>query len=108
MIAQQEFWAFAAQLALSAFVVSAVGCSELVEHIVPPHLHGVHRPSSYAALTAWQEGHDEPLPVGLASHRQKACDDAKICASYCELLEASPDPSTCTRLLAVTTKGSGA
>ena len=33
--AQQEFWAFAAQLALSAFLASAVGCSELVEQIIP-------------------------------------------------------------------------
>ena len=63
---------------LHAFTASAMGCSELVEQILSPHLHGIHRPSSEAALTAWLEGHDEPPPSGLASHRQKAWDAPKF------------------------------
>ena len=62
----------AAQLAPSAFLASAAGCSELVAQILPPQMQGVLNPSRDAALTAWQHGHDEVPPSGAASHRQKA------------------------------------
>ena len=98
----------AAQLAPSAFLASAAGCSALASEILPSHLRDVPDPSLETALTVWHQGHDEPAPTGTPSHRQKAWDAPQIRATYEALLEASPDESTRARLLAVATKESGA
>ena len=98
----------AAQLAPSAFLASAAGCSELVNQILPSHLRGTPDPVPDQALSAWQQGHDETPPPGSVSHRQKAWDSPVISATYDSLLDASPDSNTRARLLAVATKESGA
>ena len=83
----------AVELAPSAFLASAVGCSDLIQLILPPHLQDVPYPARETALTLWQRGHDEPPPSGLASRCQKAWDAPRIQATYDTLLDVSPDPS---------------
>ena len=82
----------AAQLAPSAFLASAAGCSELVAQILPPQMQGVPNPSRDAALVAWQHGHSE-VPSGAASHRQKAWDAPLIQVTYDALMGAAYNPS---------------
>jgi len=98
----------ATQLAPSAFLASAAGCSDLVHQILPSHLLDIPIPGTEAALAIWSQGHDEPPPSGAPSHSQKAWDRPHVQAVYEALLEASPDPRTRARLLAVATKESGA
>ena len=72
----------ASQLAPSAFLASAAGCSELVDQILPSHLQGTHHPALLSALSSWQQGHDEPPPPPSVSHRQSAWDSLGIHATY--------------------------
>ena len=97
----------AAQLAPSAFLAFAAGCSELVAQILPPQMQGVPNPSRDAALIAWQHGHSEVPPSGAASHRQKAWDAPLIQVMYDALMGAAYNPSTRARLLAVASKEAG-
>ena len=97
-----------AELAPSAFLASAAGCSELVTQIIPPQMQCVLTPSRYVALTAWQHGHDEVPPSGAASHRQKAWDAPLIQDTYNAPMMAASNPSTRARLLAVASKEAGA
>ena len=96
-----------AQLAPSAFLASAAGCSDLIRLILPSYLQNVSYPTQESALDCWQCGHDEPPPSSLAAHRQKVWDSPRIQATYFPLLDALPDPRARVCLLAVTTKKSG-
>ena len=60
----------AAQLALSTFLASAAGCSELIAQILPPQMQGVPNPSRDAALAAWQHGHSDLQQVHLPITRR--------------------------------------
>ena len=91
----------AAQLAPSAFLASAAGCSEIVTQILPPQMQGVPNPSRDAALAAWQHDHSEVPPSGAASHRQKAWDAPLIQVTYDALMGAAYNPSTRARLTAL-------
>ena len=84
----------ASQLAPSAFLASAAGCSELVDQILPSHLQGTPDPALGLALSSWQQDHDEPPPPPSVSHRQSVWDSPGIHATYDSLLDASPDPSS--------------
>ena len=64
-------------------------------------------PALGLALSSWQQGHDEPPPLPSVSHCQSAWDSPGIHATYDSVLDASPDPSSRARLLAVATKESG-
>ena len=55
------------QLAPSAYLASATGCSELVHQILPPHLLDNPDPHFEAALELWREGHPHPPPIHPAS-----------------------------------------
>ena len=52
----------AVQLAPSAYLASATGCSDLVSQLLPPHLQNYPDPHYEAALTLWKEGHSHPPP----------------------------------------------
>ena len=96
-----------AQLASSAFLASAAGCSELIAQILTPQMQGVPNPSRDAALVAWQHGHSEVPPSGAASHWQKAWDAPLVQVMYEALMGAAYNPSTRARLLTVASKEAG-
>ena len=98
----------AAELAPSAFLASAAGCSPLVNQILPASLHETNNVWTDSALVKWQQGHNEPPPTGENSHLQRAWDKPKVDATFKRLLNDAQDPSTRARLLAVSTKESGA
>ena len=58
------------QLAPSAFLASAAGCSELIHNILPPRLHNISDPHTEAALACWSGHHDHPPPTAPESHYQ--------------------------------------
>ena len=97
-----------AQLAPSAFLASAAGCSNLINQILPAFLQDTNNVWIESALSNWQEDHDDPPPSGDDSHLQKIWDRSKIRATYEHLLNGAQDPITRARLLAVATKESGA
>ena len=78
----------AAQLALSAFMASSAGSSDLVHQILPPHMVAPN-PALQSALTAWHQGHAEPPPSIPTSHHQKVWDAPRIWATYDTLLDES-------------------
>ena len=98
----------AAQLAPSAFLASAAGCSDLVHQILPLWLQDVLDSTVEQALAIWQQDLEELPPSGTSACRQKAWDALQIQASYDVLLDAAPNESTHACLLAVATKESGA
>ena len=98
----------AVQLAPSAFLASAVAASDLVHRIVPSHLQGSPLPHVCDAEDLWSEGDVQASPVGSAQHQQKAWDFPKASALAGSILESAPDSRSRSRLLASTTKESGA
>ena len=52
----------AVQLAPSAFLASAAGCSSLIHEILPPCVHACVDPHIDLALTAWKQSHTESPP----------------------------------------------
>ena len=61
-----------------------------------------------SALASWYLDQDHPPPVAPASHRQKVWDAAKVSAMANSLLENAPDAQSRARLMAASTKVSGA
>ena len=70
------------QLAPSAYLASAVCCSELIPLILPPRLHTTSNPLVEEALSLWQATHDNTLPSHPSSHRQRAWYSAVVEASF--------------------------
>ena len=77
------------QLAPSAYLASATGCSELVHQILPPHLLDNPDPHFEAALELWREGHPHPPPIHPASCAQRKWDAPRIEATFSSLLESA-------------------
>ena len=77
------------QLAPSAYLASATGCSELVHQILPPHLLDNPDPHFEAALDLWREGHPHPPPIHPASCAQRKWDAPRIEATFNSLLESA-------------------
>ena len=98
----------AVQLAPSAYLASAAGCTSLVHQILPPYLQDTPDPNVEAASAIWSLDHNLSPPLPPASSRQRAWDGPRIEAAFNTLLESSPDENTRARLLAVATKESGA
>ena len=96
------------QLAPSAFLASAAASSDLTHHILPPRFQSTELPYVEDATKVWSMGQDLPPPSGLASHSQKAWDAPKVSAIADTLLKEAPDAVSRSRLLAATTKESGA
>jgi len=98
----------AVQLAPSAFLASAAASSDLIKCILPTSLRSLPIPHVEDAMSAWSEGHDNPPPSGNLSFIQKSWDACKVATSVDSLLEHAPDDMARARLLAVSTKESGA
>ena len=60
------------------------------------------------ALTMWSQGHENSPPSVTAAHVQKSWDMCKVVTTAESLLENAPDDMARARLLAVSTKESGA
>ena len=70
-----------AQLATSAYLASATGCSELVHQIFSAHPLEISDPHYEAALDQWREDHLHPPPDHPASCVQR-CWDAPNCFQF--------------------------
>ena len=60
------------QLAPSAYLALAAGCTHLIQQILPQRLLNSPLPAATEALVVWQQGHTEPAPCAPDSSRQKA------------------------------------
>ena len=98
----------AVQLAPSAFLTSAAGSSDLAHHILPSHLQNVPLPYVADAAALWSQDHDHPPPVGTTSHCQKTWNAHKVSATADSLLETASNATSIARLLAASTRESGA
>ena len=98
----------AIHLAPSAFLSSASASNDLVHQILPPRFVVKEILHVDAALTSWSRGHDHPPPEGLVARRQKVWDACKVSAMADTLLENVQDAQSRARLLAASTKESGA
>ena len=98
----------AVQLAPSAYLASAAASSGLISHILPASLQSLPIPHLDAAVSLWSHGHDTPPPSGTAACSQKSWDTSVVSSTAESLLEGAPDDITRARLLAVSTKESGA
>ena len=96
------------QLAPSAFLASAAGCSDLIRQIVPSRIHNISDPHVEMALHLWSEDHNNPPPSMPAASSQRVWDSAKVQAAHTILLETAPSPECRARLLAVSCPESGA
>ena len=97
----------AVHLALSAFLASAAGCSNLIHQIVPARFHDAPYAPQDDTLVIWKQGHTLPPPTGSASHLQKEWDSPKIEATNEALLKNSEGIAR-ARHLAAMAKESGA
>ena len=97
----------AAQLAPSAFLASAAGCSTLVAQIIPIHLKEVPIVARAEAFNFWMQGHDNPPPISV-SHCQREWDSPRVRASVQALIDNAPDARSRARLLAVSRNETGA
>ena len=96
------------QLAPSAFMASAAASSDLARHILPSHLQSLPLPYTDEAVALWSQGHMQTPPAGSAAFRQKSWHTHNVLASADSLLNDAPDATSRARLLAVSTKESGA
>ena len=97
-----------AQLAPSAILASAAGCSSLILEILPPCLHACVDPHIELTLTAWRQIHSEsPPPLPESSH-QRVWNAPLVAATITSLLDGAPSQQATTHLLAASTPESGA
>ena len=80
----------AVQLAPSAFLASAAASSDLVHHIIPPHIQSSPIPNLDDARAQWSQGHNLSPPEGSAQRHQKAWDTPKVAEIAVNLLENAP------------------
>ena len=97
----------AAQIAPCAYLASTAASTDLVQHIVPPHLRDIPVPYRDEAETLWSKGHDHPPPVGTTQRHQKTWDNIKATSIADSLLETAPDARARARLLASSARESG-
>ena len=90
----------ATQLAPSAFLASAAGCSSIVRQILPLHFIESADACTKATLAVWREDHSHPPPPHPSSCSQRAWDAPKIKATVDFLLESAANDLTKVRLLA--------
>ena len=99
----------ATQLAPSAFLASAAGCSYLVQQIIPSSaVFSDPDPSIESAISIWSQGHSESPPSPPNSFQQRTWDEPHVVATYNKLLDHPQDSQTKARLLAVSCPESGA
>ena len=96
------------QLAPSAYLASAAGCTSLIERILPLRLHGASHPAVKDALQEWKMGHSHQPPDSPGNVHQRSWDQPRVQAALDGLPDAAMDPKDRARLLAASTKESGA
>ena len=98
----------ATQLAPSAYLASAAGCSELIQLILPSKLRGLTDPYLATGVEVWRQGSsaDRPYPSQLT--QQHAWDSVLVETDYESLLENAATSLEKARLLAVAHHDSGA
>ena len=98
----------ATQLAPSAYLASAAGCSELIQLILPSKLRGLTDPYFATGVDVWRQGSsaDPPCPSQLT--QQHAWDSVLVDTDYESLLENAATSLEKARLLAVAHHDSGA
>ena len=98
----------ATQLAPSAYLASAAGCSELIQLILPSKLRGLTDPYFATGVEVWRQGSsaDPPCPSQLT--QQHAWDSVLVETDYESLLENAATSLEKARLLAVAHHDSGA
>ena len=97
----------AAQLAPSAYLASAAGCSTLVHQILPSFCNSTD-PNLDSAISSWNQGVSVPPPSSPNSTRQRAWDEPHVNATHSMLLDLVQDQQARARLLAVSCAESGA
>ena len=98
----------AVQLAPSAFLASAAGCSDLIHRILPGAQVDFLYPAVESAKEVWYRGHDQSPPSHPSDVHQKAWDIPRVQDTYDTLLDKATDPRSRARLLACAAKESGA
>jgi Reverse transcriptase (RNA-dependent DNA polymerase) len=100
----------AVSLASSAYLASAAGTSELVNSLLPPHLHQAVDPSVAAAFKSWQSVVDPAAlpPTSELAKRQRAWDESCCRWAALALLNSATDDYTRARLKASQHVTSGA
>ena len=98
----------AVKLAPSAFLASAAGCEDLIVKIFPRQVQSSPYPAVEAACKEWTGDHDQSPPPTPVKIRQKAWDKPRVQDTYKVLLETASDLRAQAKLLATTTKESGA
>ena len=93
------------QLAPSAYLASAAGCSDLIRQMLPSYLLTTPDPNIESALSIWKQEHTSPPP--LSSH-QRVWDAPKIEAIFNLIFERASNRQTSAHLRAVTTSESRA
>ena len=90
----------ATQLAPSAYVAFAAGCSTPVQQIFPPSV-ALPDPNIESTISLWTLGHSEPPPSPPDSFQQRVWDAPHVMATYNSLLEQAQDHQTKGHLMAV-------
>ena len=96
------------QLAPSAFLASAAGCSELIDLLLPTSAAINPDPHIQSALNFWSQVLSHTPLSAPESHYQMCWDAPRIEATYNGLLDSSPNQQAKARLLAVANPESGA
>ena len=97
----------AAQLAPSAYLASATGCSSLVHRILSSSCNSTD-PNLDAANFSWNQGLFVLPPSSPNSTRQRAWDEPNVSATHTMLLDLAQDEQARARLLVVSCAESGA
>ena len=98
----------AVSVAPSAFLASTHSTAELVDAILPPRIRFHPAPHLDEAQSRWSAGHDCQPPKGIAACRQKSWDYARTSLTAQRLLDEAENDEERSRLLAVSTRESGA
>lgn len=88
------------QLMLSAFLASAAGSSDLIDHILPDRLDSIPYPKVDDAKIVWSRSHDQSPPPPPVTSCQKAWDMSWVQQTFNTLLDNALDPRSHARLLA--------
>ena len=98
----------AVSVAPSAFLASSHSTAELVDAILPPNIKSKPTPELTEARSQWSMGHNSQPPEGTAARSQKAWDHIRASCTGERLLDEAENEEEHSRLLAVSTRESGA
>ena len=95
-------------VAPSAYLASIHSAAQLIEAILPESHQTIPTPHVDEAKARWSAGHESEAPEDTAACLQRAWDSVRIMSTSQRLLDNAMDEEECARLLAVTTRESGA